>query len=51
MSDPKTKGWVTIHEEECKGCTMCLVVCPARCLEVSEHLNMRALEAGMRYGA
>ena len=39
MSNPKTRGWVRIHEEECKGCGMCIVVCPAHCLVVVGELN------------
>jgi len=39
MSDPKTRGWVSIHEEECKGCGLCILVCPAGCLEIAENLN------------
>jgi NAD-dependent dihydropyrimidine dehydrogenase PreA subunit len=39
MSDPKTRGWVVIHDEECKGCRMCIEVCPSQCLEISSRLN------------
>jgi len=39
MPDPKTRGWVEIHQEECKGCGMCIEVCQAGCLEFDEHLN------------
>lgn len=28
-----------VREEECKGCALCVVVCPAGCLEVVDHLN------------
>jgi NAD-dependent dihydropyrimidine dehydrogenase PreA subunit len=39
MSDPRTRGWVEIHAEECKGCALCIAVCPAGCLELSQELN------------
>ncbi len=39
MRDPKTKGWVEIHIEQCKGCGLCMEVCPAKCLELSDDLN------------
>lgn len=32
----RTKGWTVIHEEECKGCGMCILVCPAGCLVINE---------------
>ena len=28
MADPRTRGWVSIHAEECKGCGLCIAVCP-----------------------
>jgi NAD-dependent dihydropyrimidine dehydrogenase PreA subunit len=39
MADPRTRGWVSIHAEECKGCGLCIAVCPAGCLELIEDLN------------
>jgi 2-oxoglutarate ferredoxin oxidoreductase subunit delta len=39
MGDPRTRGWVEIHSEECKGCALCIAVCPAGCLELSGELN------------
>ena len=39
MSEPRTRGWVVINAEECKGCALCIEVCQAGCLSLSEHLN------------
>ena len=39
MANPKTRGWVSIRAEECKGCGLCIAVCPAGCLELLEDLN------------
>ena len=39
MGDPRTRGWVEIHAEECKGCALCIAVCPAGCLGLAEELN------------
>lgn len=39
MTDPKTRGWVEIHQEECKGCGLCIAVCTAGCLELTHLLN------------
>jgi len=39
MAAPKSKGWVVIHEEECKGCGMCIAVCTGKCLEFVDRLN------------
>ena len=39
MGDPKTRGWVEINAEECKGCGMCIEVCPAGCLQLTSGFN------------
>jgi 2-oxoglutarate ferredoxin oxidoreductase subunit delta len=35
------KGTVVIHEERCKGCTLCVAACPQHVLTMSNHLNLR----------
>ncbi len=32
-------GRVVISEETCKGCEACVLVCPAKILKLSDHLN------------
>lgn len=39
MGSAKPRGWVVIHEEECKGCGLCITVCPEQALELSTLLN------------
>ena len=36
---PRSKGWVEIDAEACKGCGLCVTVCPASCLSMSDRLN------------
>ncbi|MEK7282304.1 MAG: 4Fe-4S dicluster domain-containing protein [Acidobacteriota bacterium] len=36
---PKKKGWVVINDEECKGCGLCILACPASCLSFAEDFN------------
>jgi 2-oxoglutarate ferredoxin oxidoreductase subunit delta len=31
--------WVTINEERCKGCSLCVNFCPKQTLAIAEHLN------------
>lgn len=39
MGTVKTRGWVEIDGEECKGCGLCVEVCPAGCLELTSSFN------------
>ncbi|HEU4401261.1 MAG TPA: ferredoxin family protein [Candidatus Polarisedimenticolia bacterium] len=39
MSEPGTRGFVVIRQEECKGCGMCILACPVGCLSFAEALN------------
>lgn len=39
------KKKIRIFPEKCKGCMLCIEVCPKKLLKVSEHVN----ERGMRY--
>ena len=32
---------VTIREDECKGCSLCVVACPKKILKLSERLNAK----------
>lgn len=36
---PKRRGWVVIDDEECKGCGLCILACPAGCLDFSDAFN------------
>jgi len=37
------KGRIEIDEDRCKGCGLCITVCPEDCLEFAEHLNARGV--------
>ncbi len=39
MADPRTRGWVEINQDECRGCGMCILSCPAGCLSFAEGFN------------
>lgn len=34
-------GKITINTERCKGCGLCVAVCPNNCIEISEKSNMK----------
>ena len=33
---PKAKGMVVVDEDRCKGCGLCVTVCPAEILQLAE---------------
>jgi 2-oxoglutarate ferredoxin oxidoreductase subunit delta len=35
MSKGKVHGHVTVHEDECKGCALCVEACPVDALAIS----------------
>ena len=35
----EVRGKVTINLEECKGCGLCVVACPPKCLELAPELS------------
>lgn len=35
------KGMVVIDEEFCKGCGLCVRICPKKVLAIAEHFNSR----------
>ena len=41
MTKKKTKGRITIDRELCKGCYLCISVCPNQAIAVSETLNQK----------
>ena len=39
MSRPQPKGTVVLSTARCKGCELCIPVCPPRVLEMSAEVN------------
>ena len=35
------KGRIQIDKERCKGCCLCVAVCPKECIHLSEGLNLK----------
>lgn len=35
------KGRITIDQERCKGCGLCILVCPMKQIEISDELNTK----------
>jgi NAD-dependent dihydropyrimidine dehydrogenase PreA subunit len=38
MSAPRA-GWITIDQDSCKGCRLCIEACPVHVIEMSDQLN------------
>jgi 2-oxoglutarate ferredoxin oxidoreductase subunit delta len=41
MTKKKNKGMITIDRELCKGCHLCISVCPNSLIAVSDKLNQK----------
>jgi len=41
MTSEKNKGFISIDKEVCKGCYLCVSVCPLKLIGVSDKLNMK----------
>jgi NAD-dependent dihydropyrimidine dehydrogenase PreA subunit len=39
IDDGTDRGWLEIHEEECKGCGLCVSACRPRVIDLSPRLN------------
>ncbi len=35
----RTSGYVTVENERCTGCNICVVLCPALCLDLGTETN------------
>jgi 2-oxoglutarate ferredoxin oxidoreductase subunit delta len=36
-----TKGLITISQERCKGCSLCMEFCPKKAIYLSDKLNLK----------
>ncbi len=41
MASPKNRGsaYITIDAERCKGCSLCISVCPRKIIGLANHIN------------
>ncbi|MDR1741411.1 MAG: ferredoxin family protein [Synergistaceae bacterium] len=46
---PQSKGRVTVREEFCKSCGLCVSVCPAKTLRIADRLNPRGHRPAEQY--
>ena len=37
----KAKGKIVIDTEKCKGCELCVVACPQKCISLCDKLNLK----------
>jgi len=43
VSKTKQRVTITIDEQMCKGCGLCISVCPRHVMSAAKHMNTRAL--------
>lgn len=41
MAKKKAKGYVVVNPELCKGCYLCISVCPTKSLKISKGINYK----------
>jgi 2-oxoglutarate ferredoxin oxidoreductase subunit delta len=41
MPKKPVKGWITIDNNLCKGCSLCISVCPQKVIETSDKINQK----------
>lgn len=41
MGKEQAKGKITVDQELCKGCYLCISVCPQNVIAVSNHINQQ----------
>jgi len=37
----KAKGKIVIDSEKCKGCEVCIIACPQKCISLGDKLNLK----------
>jgi 2-oxoglutarate ferredoxin oxidoreductase subunit delta len=37
----KARGKIVIDTERCKGCEVCVIACPQKCISLGDKLNMK----------
>ena len=41
MANKSQRGWIIIDRERCKGCYLCISVCPNEVISISKSLNQQ----------
>lgn len=41
MSRTKARVTIIVDEELCKGCRLCVAVCPRQAMQLADHINSR----------
>jgi 2-oxoglutarate ferredoxin oxidoreductase subunit delta len=44
------RGWIEVHQEECKGCALCVDACPVCGMKLSDRLNKQGYHFGEYQG-
>ncbi len=44
------RGWIEVHQEECKGCALCVDSCPVCGMKLSDRLNGQGYHFGEYQG-
>ncbi|MCK4320701.1 4Fe-4S binding protein [Candidatus Bathyarchaeota archaeon] len=39
--EKRRKGMIVINEELCKGCTLCVNVCPFHLIQIADHISSK----------
>ena len=45
------RGYVAVDAEECKGCGLCIVACPPKCLRFGRELSAYGVHPAEYFGA
>jgi NAD-dependent dihydropyrimidine dehydrogenase PreA subunit len=48
--EKKDRGWTEVHQEECKGCGLCVESCPVCGMRLSDRLNGQGYHFGEYQG-
>jgi NAD-dependent dihydropyrimidine dehydrogenase PreA subunit len=50
MPQKPDRGRIEIKADECKGCMLCVSVCPTDCIDIAGHLNKQGYKPAVYKG-